>query len=543
MNTLLQKKGIIVLYLSGLVFPAKAQIPFNVVDSLDVNNIKTWQLVHGDMWYDPSTNSPRCEYPKGSGKHIGFSGALWFAGYDNNSFLGVAAQTYRTDGVDYWPGPLENSTIIDYTESEKWARIWKLNRWELESFLNTSVHTTANTPATILEWPAKGNTYAKGYNGASLTLLNRQYAPFVDANSDGIYNSLDGDYPAMKGDQMTWFIYNDNSLFHTVSNGIPLMLEVSCMAYAYKRNSTIDNVIFYEYSITSRNPFPIDSFVIGTFADVDLGYGFDDYCGYDSTRNLGIVYNGDPLDGTGTGSGEYHDSIPKAGITVLQFPGDTCGNVSSAGSFLFFNNGNSVPNYDSQFNHLLRARWIDGAHLKDYPNNNDINYLFPDDPSIPGGWSECAGGYPPNDVRMVLSSKPFQLASGATFNYAFALVASPQALNNSCPGTTFADIRIVSDTAQKVFCNPLPDVSAVRDIRPGKLSLYPNPATNTLNIACHPDDVCLVKVLDITGRDIHINTTTSDKGITIDVAHLANGVYQLLLTSKATVQSARFVKQ
>ena len=61
--------------------------PFTTKEYLDINNIRAAQLVHGDMWWDPATSAPQCEYPKGSGNHVGFAASLWMAGYDSQGHL------------------------------------------------------------------------------------------------------------------------------------------------------------------------------------------------------------------------------------------------------------------------------------------------------------------------------------------------------------------------------------------------------------------------------------------------------------------------
>ncbi|MBK7691105.1 MAG: hypothetical protein IPJ31_08305 [Bacteroidetes bacterium] len=108
------------------------------------------------MFWNPDTQSPSYEFPKGSGKHSNFAAALWIAGVNTaTSQLHVSAQTYRQTGNDYWPGPLDNNGNIDTATSNKWDKIWKVNRTTIDSFIATSPHTLANTPAVIIQWPAK----------------------------------------------------------------------------------------------------------------------------------------------------------------------------------------------------------------------------------------------------------------------------------------------------------------------------------------------------------------------------------------------------
>ena len=77
---------------------------------LNINNVRTLILGGGDMWWDLITG--KYEIPKDGGKHSMFAGALWIGGLDEQGNLKVAGMTYRQDGNDFWPGPLnadENS--------------------------------------------------------------------------------------------------------------------------------------------------------------------------------------------------------------------------------------------------------------------------------------------------------------------------------------------------------------------------------------------------------------------------------------------------
>jgi hypothetical protein len=264
----MKKAIIIALVLS--VFSAHAQTSFTTHDSIDANNINARVLVHGDMWWDPATKKQKCEFPKGSGKHVGFAGALWLSGYDASNKLHVAAQTYRQDGNDYWPGPLDDGGNLSYATSTQWAKIWKVTRAEINEYKSIIYHTTANTPESILTWPAKGNAYAKGKDGATL-VIDRDMAPFVDQNGDGVYQPLKGDYPAIKGEQTLWWVFSDNGPTHAQSKGDPLKVEVQAMAYAYKRGTLIDNVVYYDYTLVNRSANDYHDFRLALWDDVNLG--------------------------------------------------------------------------------------------------------------------------------------------------------------------------------------------------------------------------------------------------------------------------------
>lgn len=198
------------LLLLGSSLSATAQALFSTRENLDINHFNVGHMVHGDMWYDPSTFTPACEYPKGTGKHASYLASLWMAGKDDLGNLHLSAQTYRSLGADYWPGPLDAIGSLSISTSTKWAKIWKVNATTIAEFksLFASGGSAALTAAkfdVIKEWPAKGNIDAKGNAGAGLTITN-EMAPFEDVNMDGIYNWKDGDYPKIKGDQMLWWV-------------------------------------------------------------------------------------------------------------------------------------------------------------------------------------------------------------------------------------------------------------------------------------------------------------------------------------------------
>ena len=143
----------------SLVSAQSPLITYNAHAVLDTNQIETRVNALGDMWWDPSAETFHCEYPAGSNKQLATAGALWMSTYDPDGVLHVAAQTYRQTGMDYGAGPAH----LTWSEEEmnKWGKVWKITRSDIQTFLSHTTHTLANTPPAILEWPAKDNPYAK----------------------------------------------------------------------------------------------------------------------------------------------------------------------------------------------------------------------------------------------------------------------------------------------------------------------------------------------------------------------------------------------
>ena len=75
---------------------------------LSVNNVRARLLNGGDMWWDLSKGKYVVPKPPPGQEEVSamFAGSVWIGGYDGGGNLKVAAQTYRQNGNDFWPGPL-----------------------------------------------------------------------------------------------------------------------------------------------------------------------------------------------------------------------------------------------------------------------------------------------------------------------------------------------------------------------------------------------------------------------------------------------------
>jgi hypothetical protein len=555
MKSLFYAAFFIALFAPGL--QCFAQAPFSTIDYVDINNINAAVLVHGDMWWNPALQIAQCEFPKGSGHDISFTGSLWMSGYDAGNNLHVSAQMYRQTGNDYWPGPLDANDSLTYLSSQGWAKIWKVNESDIVAFIGTATHTTTNTPTDILTWPAKGNPYAQGGFSTALT-ISQDMAPFVDVNNDGIYNPLQGDYPAIKGDQALWWVFSDNGPTHTQTNGIPLKVEIHAMAYAYSRGTLIDNVVYYEYTIFNRSPNNYTNYRIGQFADMDLGYAFDDYIGFDSSYRMGIDYNGNPFDGTGQVN-SYDTMIPTAGVTMIVLPGDNPpATFVPAGSFIFFNNDYSAlgnPVSPGEYSNYLRSMWRDSSHVVDdfqgygIPSNGtgtgpNTNYVFPGDPSDTSKWSECSSQNPPGDRRFIITSNDFTLNAGASEKVVMALVTTNPMLHNGCPSTSFDSIKVVADTAWNIYFNPLPALSVSNLVNQNsQIRIYPNPAHDKIFIETNGMVSGQLVIYNTMGQAVNAMPNMHQSKTQVDIAGLPGGVYYILYRDATEQKAITFIKE
>ncbi|MFI5134291.1 MAG: hypothetical protein ACHQD9_00430, partial [Chitinophagales bacterium] len=186
---------------------------------LDINNIRARLQNGGDMWWD-LVASAKYEVPKslpGSPENPSsmFAGCVWIGGVDAQGQLKVAAATYRQNGNDFFPGPLDENASIDAATCKQWDKHFEVLGTEIDSFLQIVANAggasipSSSIPKDILNWPGYGNPY-------NPIVGNRDLAPFDDADNNGIYDPTGGDYPVIDesctkktyADQMVWWVYN-----------------------------------------------------------------------------------------------------------------------------------------------------------------------------------------------------------------------------------------------------------------------------------------------------------------------------------------------
>ncbi len=413
---------------------------------LDINNVRALIMNGGDMWWDRGLAVARYEVPKidppGSKPSVSslFAASIWVGGIDNAGNLRVAAQTYRQNGNDYFPGPLDATGSIDAATCNTFDRFWKVNLTDIQAYKAIANKALVGSmPKVIVEWPAKGNT-AVGTNNTQINIID-ELAPFHDDDGDGLYDVTKGDYPAFNPtdttvfpDQMIWWVYNDKGNIHTETTADPIGLQVNATAFAYSTNDDINSMTFYRYDLFNKGNYELDSAFIAQWVDPDLGCANDDYIGCDTSgtaigsgTGLGICYNADANDEPCPAG--YLTDIPMVGIDFFQGPKDKNGNVLGMTGFYYYYNTTPSTQADPQnavqFYGYMTGTWRDGTRFT-YGGNGHLgtsntHFVYADQPNMSGNhvgsglpyWSMCNPTVTPGDLRIVESSGPFQLKPGA----------------------------------------------------------------------------------------------------------------------------------
>lgn len=448
---------------------------------LDINNVRARLLGAGDFWWDLQ-NDAKYEIPKVDPStgvipvSSSFAGALWIGGIDAGGQLKIAAQTYRQSGNDFWPGPLDADGTIEEATCNAYDRHWKLNRTEVDDFFETilvyggnpgisqttSLIPEGEIPQIIREWPGVGNQYATGKAGELLD-VQKDLAPFVDVNFDGIYSPELGEYPDIDGDQAIFWVYNDKGNIHTESGGDAIGVEIQAMAFGFQTNDEINDMTFYRYKVINYATTALDSTYFGQWVDSDLGAYDDDWVGCDTTLSLGMCYNGDLVDGPT--SPNYGANPPIFGTDFFQGPikyitegGSIVDSVRlGMSAFLYYNNDFTVignPEVAAHYYGYMSGTWKDGSPFtygeNGYGGTVLSNFIFPSDPSDPTGWSECTESNPAADRRYLQSSGPFTLFPGAKNEIVVGAIWVRPPVSGGCQ-TSFDLARLADQKAQALF--------------------------------------------------------------------------------------------
>lgn len=436
---------------------------------LNVNNVRARIFNAGDMWWDLE-NSARYEVPKveaGSDevrRHSLFAGSLWIGGFDPAGELRLAAMTYRQNGTDFFPGPIDTINR-GVTESRclTWDRIFEVTREEIEGVDEGQVSEG------VLEWPVSGDP---AFNES------QNLAPFTEpeGQENFVYEPERGDKPDINGaDQGLFYVYNDVGNIHTESEAAEIGLELRTLAFAYVTDDQVNNMTFYETTVINRSTTRLDSTFFGQWVDPDLGFAFDDYVGCDIDRGLGICYNGDNFD---DGVFGYGTNPPTVGVDFFQGPladpndgidNNRNGIIDEEGEdiimskFVYYNNdfeptGN--PEEAAHYYNYLTGTWKDGLPII----NNGVNgredgasedrrtdYMFPAPPESNDGWNERNAGNPPGDRRFLQSAGPFTLQPGAVNEVTVGVIWAEASFGG--PIGSINLLRQADDRAQELFNN------------------------------------------------------------------------------------------
>jgi len=464
---------------------------FDAVNRIDINNISADFTSSGRIGWNIDLHvKPQFEIPKGSGTYTLFTQVPWIGGIANDYSLHFAGERFNQIGRDYWFGPVSADSSVYQQEQEKWNRVWRLSKTEIDHHKNNWNIPGYHTPEVIENWPAHGD----------ISLGQEWFiAPFVDLNNNGIYEPHLGEYPRIRGDQALYLIFNDHRGIHTETGGNILGVEIRAMAYAFDNpsDSALHHSLFINYQAINRSELTYNWLYFGFFTDFDIGYHLDDYIGSDTSLQAYYGYNALPIDGTG-GPLTYGEHPPSQGVTFLNQPLST---------FTFFNNTSDLPwfmsdpYYAHEYYNYMDAYWKDGTPMiyggMGHPLTGGFGervwHMFPGNINNPGDWHEISALNPPNDRRGLGSTNigTFEPGQRICFDKAFVFGLDYQGDYISSVAVMKERIQQIRDFYSQNFADDCSDLllTHIPEIKPTASTLpkcYPNPVSKILTIDYSP---------------------------------------------------------
>jgi hypothetical protein len=546
---------------------SQCPLPYAVYD-LHSNNIKARIYNGGDLFTvhnfsqfvpNPSSNplnDPGTLYGAG----------LWIGGLDAAGNINIAAMDERDgQGYDYSAGPLDDSGVTDLTNCQRWDRQFRVTAFEIANFLEAlplSQNAAIAQFPSIMGWPGKGNGTFANIWGFDLPVSSSPLAPFVDADGNGIYNPLNGDYPAvlLRGMQafvpaeMIWTVINDQNggAHHYNTGGKPLQIEVHQMAWAFNciDEPVLNNTIFISHKIFYKASEVLDSCYVGYWIDFDLGCYMDDYVGCDPNRSSMYVYNMDADDGiqgfTCNGVSTFADKPPVQTVTFL---GNSAVKPFSLDKFIAYYtngpNGTQAPNSTLHYYNYLKGNWRNGAPLTyggiGFGGITPTNHAFPSNPSDPQGWSMCSSGLAADNRRVIGSHKLGKMYPGSIFELTTAWAVH---FNTPPPcnlGNALNEVDVIRAHHDNGYAGLCSSISKAPELPADSILLFPNPSNGTATLRYGSIQVDQIKIYDPLGQLIEVMNHPKKSETTLELRHLPAGVYQIQLYSDSGVATRKMV--
>lgn len=421
-----------------------------------------------------------------------YSMNIWAGGLDASGNLKLAAGTYGGVVASDWsPGPLTNSGLPIGQDCSLFNKTFDLTKDQFLTALALSYDGSTlrddidceAIPSVVKYWPARGNAFL--FEGVDPEIANMRYSDFWDENGNGIYEPCSGDLPivfstgcepdglglddvvGLMPDQLSYWIMNDNSKAHELSNAVALQIEVhnyAMMTNGAKNSQGVvsdganNQSVRWLYKLVNKSQEVYEDFHFATWFDYDLGCPQDDFAGVVSERNSVVVYNQDAVDGLPgsdacAGSNSFGDEIPAFAMDLvrgLSYVGESGFLTSDGLSSVVFPEIGANPQTGIEYYNLLRGLNLDGSDILD-PSGNPTKIMFDGNPNNDDEWSMCTSDEIVSPyTTVIMSSGPVDMDPGAWNEVEVAFSYSTEE-DLPCPDLT--DLLYRVDIAQANFDN------------------------------------------------------------------------------------------
>ena len=480
-----------------------------------------------------------------------YSASLWLGGIDPAGNLRINCPDYGNGNA---AGPLNFDGTTSALDCSNWDRLFIVSGNQIAAFL-ANLPVLANDPGAalaqyknIMGWPGQGNPYFADAWGYDLPASAAALAPFYDANFDGSYNPLQGDYPVVELQglppfvpaSMVWTVFNDSN-----TGSMGMETQLTAWQFDCPDNAVLNRTLFTSHKLIYRGTEPLDSCYAGIWVDFDLGCYSDDYVGSIPALDAFYVYNQDAVDGSvgatcDQGVTTFADNPPVQSVTMLN---------QSMDKFMYFNNtgvgspiaATTSPTLPIEYYRYLTGHWRDGLPLTqggsgyNPPSSIPADHAFPDPANSPTGWTMCTANLPFGDRQTIGIHKIGTLFPGAVNSFVTAWTVHPDVdlpCGTGATETEIEGIRSIFDDGFSTVCSPL---MAVGDIPQGAVRIFPNPAGQTATVEYGDLNVREIRLFSSDGRLVFNGALLQPEQTVLDLAPLSNGMYTVQLLTERWV--------
>jgi hypothetical protein len=501
----------------------RAQIP-NFI-TLDHNNVSCILTDEGGFFTDVSTTNAGYEVPKGDGVSSIFAGSFLVGAQDPIGQIYFSGRKYSLGGSEssFHSGPIADPI---YYSTSTYAQVyqnalWKVSKAEIETHQVQFQNTGYQMPNSILKWPGNGIT-AMG--------VAAQLAPYIDLNQNGIYEPQLGEYPDIRGDEAVYIIMNDESY---LPDGNQMRIELHAMFFQFSTGNYLNNTTFMNVKVFNRSNINYMNYHQGVYIDYDTGNYADDRLGCSPDRNMLFAYNGDDFDEGATG---YGPNPPCQALVSLSHP------LKSGAAFT---SGQDSFTNDTSLWLLMNSQWVDSTPWVNPLNNLTTDFILPDNPNDPNGWSEEALGLTSGDRRgMITIYEPaFNPGMVICSDYAFIFSRVGSRLQNVQDVWNIAtSVQELYNSSEQFVCQGnsglgLPEIKS----QDKRIRFFPNPASEMITIESEFQTPYIFAIYNSMGQLVLERNMQGLSNETISLEALSKGCYFIKATNGQELFSEKLV--
>ncbi|MES2619235.1 MAG: T9SS type A sorting domain-containing protein [Bacteroidota bacterium] len=528
-------KTLFTILCSACMLNMQAQFAASAI--IDANNISAKFFSNGYVSSDG--NATHFAVPADSGIHALYAGSLWVAGFDNQFGMLHSSCPQNNFVSNFEPGPI--GTNYDTVYLSRYNKVWKVTRAEIQTHQANYANGGYVAPADIASWPGNGNTA----NGEPA-----QLAPYLDVNSNGVYEPQQGEYPVIKGDKALYYIYSDRANPDNNLHGNPLKIDVHALVYGYENTNGADlnNTLFVHYNIVNRGGNSYRDMLIGSWNDFDLGCWDNDLIGSDSVLSTFFAYNQGADNGC-SGIKGYSNSHVALGVTFLNHPMySTTAHTNGAPST------STDPGSPFMKYYRMNGQWNDGTPYSyggtGYTTGQPTRYLFSGNPCDTSEWSDPTSGHSAGDRRAIGAIGKFNLPLNGNLCVDLAYVFATGNAQAACQYDAVDSLKQRVKNVQSFYnihppaCSSL--VSGIEDETSEKkmaeATVFPNPSADGGWQLTVGDNLIggVVEVFDGNGRVVFASVIGHRSSVISP--EVASGIYLLRISSSKQSVTRKLVR-